>query len=119
MVNATEEPVQVSYEGLGPSAGREIMGSTQVYFLVRAPGHHAREVSVSLNDPAAEWLAGLAGVDPTDAFRATAARLAGTAWIEETLGSGRHLEAVVVLSRSRLEGDPKLVERLREALKEA
>ena len=113
---ATAEPMEVIFQGVGTTAGAEIVGGTLASFLVRGRDH-AKEVGVVLNDPAAEHLAGLLGEEDTPALRERLAAIAGQLWIERQIAAGRHVEAATVLAKARL--DPELAAKVVAAAKAA
>jgi hypothetical protein len=104
----------VRFEGF--SAGTELWGSTQANFLVSVPGHHAKEVAVLLNDPAAKALAEAAGREDTPELREEAARAVGEAVLAEALQERRPLDSVVTVSNWFLQSHPGVLERVRSAL---
>jgi len=105
----------IRYEGGG--VGTEIWGCTQANFLVIAPGQHAREVAILLNDVAAAYLAAELGANNDEQFRADAVRYVGEWWLQRRLAEGGHLDSVVMLSRAALEASPPPMPALKKALK--
>lgn len=114
---AEREPAAatVRYEGVG-SAGMEIMGGVMGYFIVARAGQHAREVAVTVNEPALEYLAAQLEVTDTPAFREQAVRTVGQFWLEKNLGRSRHEPSSVIISRHTLEQDPELLAQARTTL---
>ncbi len=115
MARAKSPEVAIRYEGQG--VGTEIWGCTQANFLVAAPGQHAREVAVLLNDAAASYLAAELGATNDEEFRAVAVRHVGEWWLARKVAEGGHLDSVVMLSRAALEASPPLLAALKKALK--
>ena len=106
---------RVRYEGVG-SAGMEIMGGVMGYFMIARTGEHAKEVAVTLNEPALEYLAAELGVADTPAFREQAVRTVGQLWLEKHLANSGHGVTAAMISRHTLEAHPDLVSQARPAL---
>ena len=109
-MTAPEEP-SVSFLGFAP--GAEIFGGVQADFDIRRAGAAAKELSVLLNRPTADFLAETLGVEPSAAFQEQAARDVGLAWVRHCLATGHHLDSVTFLSRSLLESQPAFLESLK------
>jgi hypothetical protein len=115
MAKTKAPEVVIRYEGGG--VGTELWGCTQANFLVAAPGQHAREVAVLLNDAAAAYLAAELGADNDEHFRAKVVRHVGEWWLQRKIAEGGHLDSVLMVSRAALEASPPPLPALKKAMK--
>ena len=114
MPTMTEDGVQIRYEG--PGAGTEFIAMTQANFLVLHPGHAAKELAVMINDVAMAYLAEQLGSADDEAFRGSAARVAGRIWIERQVPRIGRLEPVLIVSRATFDEDPGLLGAIKAAV---
>lgn len=111
---STDSDAVISYEG--PGEFDELIGGTQANFLVRRPGHVAREVAVVLNNNAAAALAAELETENTEAFRTSAASILGVRAIEQTISRFGRIDGLINLGAASLREDPSLVAAAREAV---
>ncbi|MBI2764996.1 MAG: hypothetical protein HYX53_03695 [Chloroflexi bacterium] len=109
--------IHVRFEGFGVAP--EIWGAMQANYLITAPGHHARETAVLLNEPAAAFLAELLGQPDTEDFRRNAARHVGRMWVERLIRNGERIAPAITISRQTLEADPEFLANIRASLNPA
>lgn len=108
-------PAAVRFEGL--SVGTDIWGATQANFLVSQPPAHAKEAAIMLNNPAAKLLADALGVEDNEAFRAEAARVAGTLYLSERIAEDLPIESVASISHALFNERPDLFDAVQAALR--
>jgi hypothetical protein len=108
------EDFRIDYEG--PAEGAGYLGNAAADFVLRWSHRSAREISVLVNEPALNVLAGSAGIELNAATRAMLARAAGEAVLRQYASGHGHIEPFIMVSTGTLARQPELAEQVKAAL---